>query len=135
MALELGCKHHLAGLFYLEEEQREDIRLLSKIPSIKSRAIFRAFRSYNTVFRSLFLVKVISNLSLSFAIIVKSKVGNAVARNYIRRRIRSAFNEIATDLKLDGSTSYIFLVKPEAASVDFLSLKQEILSCVKIINH
>lgn len=53
-------------------------------------------------------------------------------RNYMRRRIKHAFNDVAKQVILDKNTSYIFILKKELATVEFNALKQEIVSCVKI---
>jgi ribonuclease P protein component len=57
-----------------------------------------------------------------FAYAVPKRVGNAVVRNRVRRRLR----EILRALPFDEGFDVVISVRPEAARATFFALKQEV---------
>ncbi|MBQ8748848.1 MAG: ribonuclease P protein component [Clostridia bacterium] len=62
-------------------------------------------------------------------VVVSNKVGKAVKRNKVKRRIRAIVNEILPKLKNDFN--YIIVAKPEIIDLDFKKMKSEIYSVFK----
>lgn len=56
-------------------------------------------------------------------IIVNKKVGKAVVRNLVRRRLREALKAILTKTTQKECIDIVIIAKPEAAKADFWQLK------------
>jgi ribonuclease P protein component len=65
-----------------------------------------------------------SGTDARFGVIVSKKVGTAVRRNLVRRRIKAVGHEIVTD----GAQGFDLVVRalPSAATADFSSLRDEV---------
>lgn len=61
---------------------------------------------------------------------VGKKVGNAVARNQVKRYIRQAFLELKDDVKQD--MDYVIIARTQAASLDFHETKKSLEHVLKI---
>lgn len=61
---------------------------------------------------------------------VGKKVGNAVARNKVKRYIRQVFLELKHDLKQD--MDYVIIARTQAASLDFHETKKSLEHVLKI---
>ena len=60
-----------------------------------------------------YLKKNSNNLNIS--IVTKKKLGNAVKRNFCKRRFKSIVNEITKKVPLNFNYSYLILAKKESA--------------------
>lgn len=60
---------------------------------------------------------------------VSNKVGKAVVRNKVKRRMREAFVQIMP--LVDRRYNYIFIAKPNIADKDFFDIKQNMLLLLK----
>ena len=70
------------------------------------------------------LVKKNSN-NLNISIVTKKKLGNAVKRNFCKRRFKSLVNETVKELSLNFNYSYLILAKDNALKKDtFEDLKK-----------
>ena len=60
---------------------------------------------------------------------VSNKVGKAVVRNKVKRRMREAFASILP--LVDRRYNYIFVAKPSLAEKNFLSVKNNMIAIIK----
>tara|TARA_Y100000591_G_C21669140_1_gene611990 strand:- start:459 stop:800 length:342 start_codon:yes stop_codon:yes gene_type:complete len=65
-----------------------------------------------------------NNKKLNISFIAKKKIGNAVKRNKIKRRLRNIMNDVIekTSIKLDYS--YVVIAKPTMLNSDFKNIKE-----------
>lgn len=66
--------------------------------------------------------------SLKIGFSVSNKVGHAVKRNKLRRRLRAIFRELAPSL---NAAQIVVVAKPSAAEVSFDCLKNEVVRLLK----
>ncbi len=64
---------------------------------------------------------------------ISRKVGNAVVRNRVRRRLKAVFSEIFEASAPPPVTSALVIVLPGAAGLDFAELKGQVLELMKKI--
>lgn len=60
--------------------------------------------------------------SARLGLIVSRRVGNAVTRNLVKRRLRAIFCQQADNL--DPACDYVIIARKKAASVDFSEMKE-----------
>ena len=111
-------------MFSLVEGLRVDIELQYRLLSLKSRKVFRAARYVSSVDKGAFLFKLVSipEEDTQLSVIVTKKIGNAVARNFIRRRLKSAINLAIRDFVPPSYTAIIVIAKRDAKTADFSTI-------------
>ena len=57
----------------------------------------------------------------------QKKIGNAVKRNKIKRRLRSIFNEAIKKISLKFDYSYLVIAKPTMLNNDFKDINETLL--------
>tara|TARA_B100000035_G_scaffold306445_1_gene308491 strand:+ start:643 stop:984 length:342 start_codon:yes stop_codon:yes gene_type:complete len=62
------------------------------------------------------------NLNVSF--VTKKKIGNAVKRNKIKRRLRNIFNEASKKISVKFEYSYLVIAKPTMLNNEFRNIKE-----------
>lgn len=133
MVLGQECPLLPVGMYCLGGGARADIELQSKpIVSLKSRKVFRSARYISGSDKGPFFVKFVPNISFSFGLIVTRKVGNAVFRNYLKRRIRHAIRIAGDGLNLPP-TAMIVIVKKDCGVIEFLKLVKVFKSALDTI--
>ena len=106
----------------------------SKIVSLSENKDFKNLlggRKRSNKFFTLFFKKLNNknskNLNISF--VIKKKLGNAVKRNFCKRRFKSLVNEIVRKISLNFNYSYLILAKDNALKKDsFEDLKKTMFS-------
>ncbi len=106
----------------------------SKIVALKNNEDFKSLlkgrklsNKYFIMFYKKLLKKKSKNLNIS--IVAKKKLGNAVKRNFCKRRFKSAINEAVEKISLNFNYSYLILAKDNALKKDsFEDLKKTIFS-------
>jgi len=63
-----------------------------------------------------------SKLNISF--VTKKKIGNAVKRNKIKRRLRNIMNEALKKVSINLKYSYLVIAKPTMLNNDFKIIKE-----------
>ena len=103
----------------------------SSIPHLKSEKVFRTARHVASSDRGPFWAKFIKCADAGFQIgvIVTKKLGNAVIRNRIRRRIHNALNQaVKQGVIYPPSITLIVIAKKECKVIEFTKLVNAFLS-------
>ena len=66
-----------------------------------------------------------SKLNISF--VTKKKIGNAVKRNKIKRRLRSIMNDATKKISINFDYSYLVISRPSMLNNDFKNIKETLL--------
>ena len=76
---------------------------------------------YVTIFFGHLKNKSNNNLNISF--VAKKKIGNAVKRNKIKRRLRNIINDAFKKISIKLSYSYLVIAKPTMLNNEFNNIK------------
>ena len=68
-----------------------------------------------------------SNKKLNIIFFVKKKIGNAVIRNKIKRRLRNIMNQITKTSKVKFEYSYLIIVKQYINNAKFIDIKNTLI--------
>ena len=82
----------------------------------------KASNKYSTIFYRNLVSRSNKNLNISF--ITKKKIGTAVIRNKIKRRLRNIMNQILKISKLNLNYSYLIIAKKNIISASFSDIKE-----------
>ena len=104
--------------------RNEDFKHLLKGKKISNR--------YSTIFFNKILDKDIKKLNISF--VTKKKIGNAVKRNKIKRRLRNIMNDAIKKLTLNLNYSYLVIAKPTMLNNEYAKIKEVLFADFKRIN-
>ena len=77
---------------------------------------------YVTIFFGTLTDKNKSKLNISF--VAKKKIGNAVKRNKIKRRLRNIMNDAFEKISIKLSYSYLVIAKPTMLNNEFNNIKK-----------
>ena len=86
---------------------------------------------YVTIFFGKLTNKDNSKLNISF--VTKKKIGNAVKRNKIKRRLRNIVNEAVKKVTLKFNYSYLVIAKPTMLNSDYTNIKETLFQDFKRI--
>ena len=73
-----------------------------------------------------------SKLNISF--VTKKKIGNAVKRNKIKRRLRNIINHAVKKISINFEYSYVVISKPSMLDSDFKNIKETLFQDLERIN-
>ena len=74
-----------------------------------------------------------SNNYLNISFITQKKLGNAVKRNKIKRRLRNIMNQIVKVSKINFNYSYLIIAKKSIIDAKFINIKETIINDYKKI--
>jgi ribonuclease P protein component len=74
-----------------------------------------------------------SNNYLNISFVAQKKIGNAVKRNKIKRRLRNIMNQITKISKINFNYSYLLIVKKSIINAKFIDIKETIIKDYKKI--
>ena len=77
---------------------------------------------YTTIFFGKLTNKNKNKLNISF--VTKKKIGNAVKRNKIKRRLRNIVNEAVNKIPLKFNYSYLVIAKPTMLNNEYTIIKE-----------
>ena len=86
---------------------------------------------YTTIFFGKIANKDKSKLNISF--VTKKKIGNAVKRNKIKRRLRNIVNDAVENISLKFDYSYLVIAKPTMLNNDYMNIKETLFQDLKKI--
>ena len=77
---------------------------------------------YVTIFFGKLMKKDNKKLNISF--VTKKKLGNAVKRNKIKRRLRNIMNDALKKIRIKLNYSYLVIAKPTMLNSEFKNIKE-----------
>tara|TARA_B100000579_G_C22363023_1_gene634723 strand:- start:291 stop:632 length:342 start_codon:yes stop_codon:yes gene_type:complete len=105
----------------------------SKITSLSKNEDFKAIlggkkisNKYLTIFFKKLSDKDYKKLNISF--VTKKKIGNAVKRNKIRRRLRNIMNDATKRMRLNLKYCYLLIAKITVLNEPYENIKQTLLN-------
>ena len=103
----------------------------SKIVSLSKNEDFKKILSgkkisnkYVTIFFKKLSTK--DNKFLNISFVTKKKLGNAIIRNKIKRRLRNIMHEALKTIKIKNEYSYLFIAKKNVFHDDYIIIKENI---------
>ena len=103
--------------------KNEDFKSLIKGKKINNK--------YLTIFFKKLSDKNTNKLNISF--VTKRKIGKAVIRNKIKRRLKNLMNEAVKKIDINLNYSYLFIAKKNVFDDDYTIIKKKILEDLKKI--
>ena len=86
---------------------------------------------YVTIFYGILDNKDIEKLNISF--VTKKKLGNAVKRNKIKRRLKNIINEAIKNMTIKCNYSYLVIAKPTMLNNEYKNIKETLFQSLKEI--
>ena len=86
---------------------------------------------YVTIFYGILENKNKKKLNISF--VTKKKIGNAVKRNKIKRRLRNIIDEAVKKISIKFNYSYLVVAKPTMLNINYTNIKETIFQSLKKI--
>ena len=86
---------------------------------------------YVTIFFGNLQNKNHKKLNISF--VTKKKIGNAVKRNKIKRRLRNIMNDATKKISLKLNYSYLVIAKPTMLNNEYTNIKETLIQSFKKI--
>ena len=77
---------------------------------------------YVTIFFGRLINKDKKKLNISF--VTKKKIGNAVKRNKIKRRLRNVINEAVKNISINYNYSFLVIAKPSMLNNEYKNIKE-----------
>tara|TARA_B100001057_G_scaffold457080_1_gene505078 strand:+ start:65 stop:406 length:342 start_codon:yes stop_codon:yes gene_type:complete len=103
--------------------KKEDFKSLLKQKKISN--------DYITIFFGKLSNKNYQRLNISF--VTKKKIGNAVKRNKIKRRLRNIINEAVKKISIKFNYSYLVIANPTMLNNEYTNIKETLFQSFKKI--
>ena len=91
----------------------------------------RLSNKYVTIFFGILENKNNKRLNISF--VTKKKIGNAVKRNKIKRRLRNIINDAVKKISIKFGYSYLVIAKPTMLNSEYTNIKETLFQSFKRI--
>ena len=100
-----------------------------KISSLSKKEDFKSIikgRKINNKYLSIFFKKLSdkSDKKLNISFVAQKKIGNAVKRNKIKRRLRNIMNDAIKKIKLNFQYSYLLIAKKNVLEDEYENIKK-----------
>ena len=105
------------GIKILSLSKNEDFKKILSGKRINNR--------YSTIFFNKLLYK--NNSTLNISIVTKKKLGKAVQRNKIKRRLKNIINYILKSIKINLKYSYLVIAKKNVLDSKYSDIKETML--------
>ena len=104
----------------------------SRISSLSKNEDFKNLLSGRKIanqYSTIFFKKISSknNKYLNVSFVTKKKIGNAVKRNKIKRRLRNIMNDAVKTINMDLNYYYLFIAKKNLYNGNYKMIKESIL--------
>ena len=116
-------------LLQWEKEENKSQFMKSKIVALSKNEEFKTLlkkkkvsNKYVTIFFGHLSNKNNNKLNISF--VTKKKIGNAVKRNKIKRRLRNIMNDATKKISIKFNFSYLVICKPSVLHSNYTNLKE-----------
>ena len=86
---------------------------------------------YVTIFYGILDNKDTEKINISF--VTKKKLGNAVKRNKIKRRLKNIINEAIKNMTIKCNYSYLVIAKPTMLNNEYKNIKETLFQSLKEI--
>tara|TARA_Y100000768_G_scaffold313695_1_gene248481 strand:+ start:1228 stop:1638 length:411 start_codon:yes stop_codon:yes gene_type:complete len=131
--------------YYQEEEQEAENLLRSLVKLMKSKILAlskneefkyllkkdKISNEYVTIFFGYLKNKNKKKLNISF--VTKKKIGNAIKRNKIKRRLKNIVNEAFKKISINLNYSYLVIAKPTMLNNEYTNIKETLIQSLKKI--
>jgi len=74
-----------------------------------------------------------NNKKLNISFVAKKKIGNAVKRNKIKRRLRNIINDAIKKISIKFEYSYLVIAKPTMLNNEYSNIKETLFQSLKKI--
>ena len=74
-----------------------------------------------------------NNNKLNISFVTKKKIGNAVKRNKIKRRLRNIMNDAIKKISIKFNYSYLVIAKPTMLNNEYTTIKETLIQSLKKI--
>ena len=74
-----------------------------------------------------------NNNKLNISFVTKKKIGNAVKRNKIKRRLRNITNDLVKKISIKYKYSYLVIAKPTMLNNEYTNIKETLFQSFKKI--
>ena len=107
-----------------------------KISSLSKNAEFKSLingKKINNRYLTIFFKKLSgkSNKYLNISFVAQKKIGNAVKRNKIKRRLKNMVRDICKKIKINLNYSYLIIAKKKILEDEFQIIKEELFNDFK----
>ena len=105
----------------------------SKIASLSKNEDFKSIlggKKISNKYLTIFFKKISDkdNKKLNISFITKKKIGNAVKRNKIKRRLRNIMNDVAKKIDLNLKYCYLLIAKISVLNEPYKNIKQTLFT-------
>ena len=107
----------------LSLSKNEDFKLILKGKKISNKYLTIFFKNLSDK----------SNKKLNISFVAQKKLGNAVKRNKVKRRLRNIMSQIIKVSKINFNYSYLFITKKSIINAKFIDIKETIIKDYKKI--